>query len=143
MTPQTNAWGGIFIVSDRAGIGTRNDPGQNRYEISDQGGFIKIVKFTDALPTVLATSTSTFDPNIIYGFQVRWVYDGLVDSMLIEVSVGTALTFSDLSPVLSYVDTDSPHHISSSEGLFVQTLASGDIVSYSFDTTSIYSSSRL
>lgn len=142
-TLQSHAWGGIYILSERAGIGTRSDPGESRYEISDQDGFIQLVKFTDALPEVLEVSTHTFESNIPYGFQVRWLYSGLADNLFIEVFLGTSLTFTDLVPIIAYTDADNPHHIAETEGLFVQTLATDDVVSYSFDVTSVYISSQL
>ena len=143
-TSQARAWGGVFILSDdEDGIGTRVDPGQNRYEISDQDGFITLTKFTDALPEVLFVSVATFDPTIIYGFQVLWNYDSLLDHMYIEVHLGTELDFSDLAPIITFNDEDSPHFLSVSEGLFVETVSDTDIVSYTFDTTYIWKSDHI
>lgn len=142
-TDQGHAWGGIFFVSDREGIGTLSSPGQRRYEVTDKGGFLKIIKYSIGVPTTLYTSSFAFSPNIIYGFQVRWKYFSLLNDLNIEVSLGTSVDFSDLVLLFDYTDSNSPYHLGVTEGLFVQTLSDTDVVSYTFDATSIYESSHL
>lgn len=134
-TSQADAWGGIFIYSEIEGIGLRLSPGQTRYEITDKNGTIRILKYTGGLPTTVANSASTFAPNTIYGFEVRWNSTGL--GLEITVSLGTSPLFIDLLPIISYVDP-TPHTLAVTEGLFVQTQSHDDVVSYSFDTTFLY-----
>lgn len=141
---QNSVWGGIFLVSEIEGIGTREDPGQTRYEVTDKTGDIQLIKYVDALPTVLATSGVNLDVSTIYGFQVRWAYTNVTDNILITVSLGTNVGFTDLTEILSYNDSNSPNHSPSiTEGLFVQTETTDDIMSYNFDVTSVYKATHL
>ena len=137
-TPQSNAWGGIYVVSDTEGIGLVASQGQNRYEITDRGdGFIKLIKYTVTFPTTLATSAISFSPGTVYGLQVRWKFNGITNALEFRISLGTALSFSDLSEIIVFTDS-SPHTNAVTEGLFVQTLSNDDLVSYTFDTTSVF-----
>ncbi len=142
-TLQTAAWAGIYLGSEREGIGTRADPGESRYEITDRDGDIQLIKYTDAIPETLETSVVSFAVDVVYGFQVRWRYDSSTDSLIIRVFRGTALDFSDLVEIIHYTDNDSPYHLGVTEGLFAQTDSNTDVVSYTFDTTSIFQSSHL
>lgn len=131
------AWSGIFIMSDRIGIGTRLDPGQNRYEISDEDGTIKVIKVTNAIKSTLFDTGVNFTQDVVYGLNVDWEYDVILDRMLIRVMLGTNLDFSDLTLIGALFDFD-PHQFSTSEGLFFQAESSSDFVSYNYDTTSIF-----
>lgn len=137
-----DAWGGIFFLSDRLGIGTRLDPGQNRYEVSDEGdGLVKIIKVENALKTTLATSVISFFPDTIYGLDVEWEYDASLLRTLIVVKIGLQTDFSDLATVMTYSDVqdsfNNPHQFSMSEGFFFQAEDSDDFVSFNFDKTTI------
>jgi hypothetical protein len=141
---QNSVWGGIFIVSELEGIGTREEPGQTRYEITDKTGDIQLIKYVDTLPIVLATSGVNLEAFTIYGFQVHWAYNSTTDNMVIEVSLGTNVGFTDLIEILSYNDSDSPNHSPSiTEGVFVQSSTTDDIISYNFDVTSVYKATHL
>ena len=142
-TNQNLAWGGIYIISDQEGIGTRTSPGQNRYEITDKLGNIALIKYVSTIPTVLFTSTSTFIQNTIHGFEVKWVYDGLLDQLTITVKLGLDTNFSDLAIIFEYMDNSSPLTNTETEGFFVQADDSGDFLSYNFDKTSVFKSTHL
>ena len=140
---QSLAWGGVYIISDQEGIGTAISPGQNRYEITDKDGDISLIKYVGSLPTVLFTSTSTFLQNTIHGFEVKWVYDSLLDELTILVKLGLSVDFSDLSIILQYIDSSSPLTDTITEGFFVQADQSEDFLSYNFDKTSVFRSIHL
>ena len=142
-TNQNLAWGGIYIISDQEGIGTSISPGQNRYEITDKSGNIALIKYVGAIPTVLFTSTETFLQDTTHGFEVKWVYDGLLDQLTIIVKLGLAADFSDLSIIFEYMDTSSPLTDTETEGFFVQATSSDDFLSYNFDKTSVFKSTHL
>ena len=138
-----SAWGGIFFLSDRLGIGTRLDPGLNRYEVSDEGsGTIKIIKVTNALKTILFDTGVDFFPDTIFGFEVEWEYNAELLHTVITVKLGLQLDFSDLSTIGTYTDVEdsfnSPHQFSESEGFFFQAESSDDFVSFNFDKTTIF-----
>ncbi len=139
-TDRDNAWGGIFIFSDSTeGIGTLASLGQNRYEITNKGnGNIKIIKYVNTSATTIATSGTSFLLNTIHSFQVRWERNNVQDTIRIRVSVGTGTNFGNLTQIINYLDDDSPLGIAETEGLFVQTATGTDIVSYTFDRTSVY-----
>jgi hypothetical protein len=137
-----DSWGGIFFLSDRLGIGTRLDPGLNRYEVSDEdNGNIKIIKVTNAIKTTLLDTGIGFFPDTIYGFEVMWEYDITLLRTLIVVKLGLSLDFSDLTTIGTYSDTqdsfNTPHQFSDSEGFFFQAASSDDFISFNFDKTTI------
>lgn len=137
-----SSWGGIFFLSDRLGIGTRLDPGLNRYEVSDEGnGNVKIIKVTNAIKTTLLDTGISFFPDTIYGLEVMWEYDITLTRTLITVKMGLSLDFSDLAVVGTYSDIqdsfNTPHQFSDSEGFFFQADSSDDFISFNFDKTTI------
>lgn len=138
---QTISWSGIFFLSDRLGIGTRLDPGLNRYEVSDENGSIKIIKVTNGIKSTLLDTGQNFLVDTIYGIDVQWEYDITMTRTLITVKLGTNVDFSDLTTIGTYSDIEdsfnSPHQFSTSEGFFFQNEASGDLVSYNYDKTTI------
>lgn len=134
-----DAWAGIFFLSDRLGIGTRLDPGQNRYEVSDEGdGLIKIIKVENAIKTTLASAAFfTFFPDTIFGLEVMWEFDIDLARTLITVKIGGSLDFSDLTTLMTYSDMTDPHQFSMSEGFFFQANSHDDFISFNFDKTTI------
>ena len=135
---QSEGWSGIYIMSDRLGIGTRLDPGLNMYQISDEDGTIKIIKVTGGIKTTLLDTLQNFFAGQVYGFEVTWEYDPVPDRTLIEVKLGTNVDFSDLTTIGTFSDITSPHQFSDSEGIFFQTESHDDLVDYTYDKTSIF-----
>jgi hypothetical protein len=136
-TNQSAAWGGVYILSDREGIGTRLDPGDDRYEITDKDGTIKVIKFVSAVPTILFDTGSNFGLNTIHGFEVDWEFDFDLTVTKIRISLGTNIDFSDLVQIANVVDNTDPLQFSESEGFFVQAQLDTDFVSYTFDKTTL------
>jgi len=140
-TDQTIAWSGIFFLSDRLGIGTRLDPGLNRYEVSDEDGSIKIIKVTNAIKSTLLDTGQNFLLGTIHGLEVVWEYSASTLRTLITLKLGTNVDFSDLVTIGIFSDIqdsfNTPHQFSNSEGFFFQTDSSDDFVSYNYDKTTI------
>lgn len=140
-TNQSEGWGGIYIMSDIDGIGTRLAPMNDGYQITDKDGTIKVLKFTLSIPTVILDTGILFPLDTVKSLEVTWQFQLDNNRTVITVKQGAALDFSDLTSIGSINDvSDSgniPVQFSESEGLFAQTLSHDHAVSYSFDNTSI------
>lgn len=141
-TDQSEGWGGIYIMSDIDGIGTRLAPMFDGYQITDKDGTLRILKITLSIPTVLFDTGLAFPLDTIKSLEVNWQFQLDNNRTVITVKQGAALDFSDLTTVCTVNDvgdsSNTPVQFSQSEGLFAQTLSHDHVASYSFDTTSIF-----
>ena len=141
-TDQSEGWGGIYIMSDIEGIGTRIAPMFDGYQISDKSGTLKVFKITLSIPTLLLDTGVSFPLDTIKSLEVIWNFQNDLDRTVITVNQGSALDFSDLTLIGTVNDvgdsSNTPVQFSTSEGLFAQTLSHDHVASYSFDSTSVF-----
>lgn len=142
-TDQSEGWGGIFIMSDILGIGTRLAPMNSGYQITDKGGTLKVLKFRLSVPFVLHDTGISFPLDTVRGLDVTWRYESEVGRTVLYIKQGSSLDFVDLTTIATVSDfgdsvTGDPVQFSTSEGLFSETLTHDSIASYSFEHTYIY-----
>lgn len=78
---------------------------------------------------------------IPYAIQIEWITDfAILGGTQLICSVGAALDFSDLTPIISYIDITSPILAGVSEGLVANMKSSTAVfdVQISFDQTSLF-----
>lgn len=88
----------------------------------------------------LATSAYVAVNGTTLALELEWL--ALPEEMsatALTVRLGTALDFSNLAPIITYVDDSSPYYISRGEGIVTNTtFFAGGSSEYRFDATTVY-----
>ena len=135
-TDQATGWSGIYCMCDRENIGTRLDPAENMYQVTDKDGSIRILKTVNSITTQVASLGSNIPLNATRAFEVEWNLSANSARLSIIVRLGTVLDFSGMTLVGAYTDT-APLLVAVSEGLFAQTTEGTDTVDYRYDATKV------
>ena len=134
---QDEGWSGVFLRANALGIGTFSSPTDSMYQVTDKGGSLRILKFTDGLPTVVHTYVENLPLDTQRSLLVSWILDLNTELFTIDVQLGSLADFSDLVSLGLYDTDDIPIALSMSEGLFAQTLTHTSACNYFYDTTRV------
>ena len=137
-----NWYGLAFMMSaENAATGSGN---HYRAQYNFNTGRIELIK---ALSTTISGGSviaqgPIFSPgnNVTIGFEVEWIKDiPELGGVAMFVKYGFATDYSDLTPVITYIDTTSPFLVSVAESIFAATgNPGGALWNLDFDQTTMF-----
>jgi hypothetical protein len=142
ITDTDESWSGIYFMSSSEGIGTRVFLPEHVYQVVDKDASIKVIKVESFIPQEIHDTGISLSDDMIYGFEVEWFLQSATEftpkRVRIDVRLGTATDFSDLTSIAVLFDDITPLEVSVSEGLFAETETHSSVISYAYDSTSVF-----
>ncbi len=132
---------GISFLQSNKDVGTGASDFYSAYLLQTDGKLYLRKTTADIITAGTTLSSVYFSPgiNTIFSLEVEWIVDEAeLGGTAMFVRTGFETDYSDLTTMITYLDTTSPFTTSVSESLFVVELSAGGLFNVDFDQTALF-----